>query len=242
MSRVNIVTRAFNRLEYTILNIRNTYEVSNQHPYTHIIIEQNSSDGTKEWLKSMQKENFYPLKVKYNEINTGDAGGMKDGYDFSDDDCEFIMQLDNDLIPVTENFIEKLVGIMDADPKIGGIMLRRKGVGHKVGLTKNCKNVNGINLCEPNRLYSVFYRKSLLSKINFWCDKENIGWVFNISQKIKSMGFDVLKTYEIEMSHIDGYKDVIKYPKTQQVHRYPFYFKTILKGGTNYKTIKYGDE
>jgi len=54
MSRVNIVTRAFNRLEYTILNIRNTYEVSNQHPYTHIIIEQNSSDGTKEWLKSMQ--------------------------------------------------------------------------------------------------------------------------------------------------------------------------------------------
>ena len=26
------------------------------------------------------------------------------------------------------------------------------------------------------------------------------------------------------MLHIDGYKDVIKYPKTQQVHRYPFYF------------------
>ena len=80
---------------------------------------------------------------------------------------------------------------------------------------------------------------SLLSKINFWKTKENIGWVFNISQKIKDLGYDVLKTYEIEMLHIDGNKEVIKYPNTQQKFRYPFYFKTMLNKTTNYKTIKY---
>lgn len=239
MSRVNIITRAFNRLEYTILNIRDTFELSNLHPYTHIIIEQNSSDGTKEWLKSMEKENFYPLKVQYNKINSGDAGGMYDGFKLCDEDCEYVMQLDNDLIPVTENFIEKLVGIMDSDPKIGGIMLRRKGVGHKVGLTKYCKNVNGVKLCEPQRLYSVFYRRSLLSKINLWKTKEKIGWVFSISQKIKSLGFDVMKTYEIEMLHIDGNKEVVNHPNHQQKFRYPHYFKTMLNNSTNYKTIKY---
>ena len=77
------------------------------------------------------------------------------------------------------------------------------------------------------------------NKENFWKTKENIGWVFNISQKIKDLGYDVLKTYEIEMLHIDGNKEVIKYPNTQQKFRYPFYFKTMLNKTTNYKTIKY---
>lgn len=239
MSKVNIVTRAFNRLEYTVLNIRNTYEMSNLHPYTHIIIEQNSTDGTKEWLKSMEKEKFYPLKVKYNETNTGDAGGMKDGYNLCDDDCEYIMQLDNDLMPITEDFISKLESVMDENPKIGGIMLRRKGVGHKVGLTKACRNINDIEFCVPERLYSVFYRKKLLSKLNFWRTKENIGWVFSISEKIKSLGYDVLKTYDIELLHIDGNKEVVKHPNTQQKFRYPFYFSSMITNKTNYKTTKY---
>lgn len=239
MSRVNIITRAFNRLEYTVLNIRNTYEMANKYPYTHIIIEQNSSDGTQDWLKSMEKENFYPLKVQYNEINSGDAGGMYDGFKLCDSDCEYVMQLDNDLIPITENFIAKLVGIMDEDPKIGGIMLRRQGVGHRVGLTNYCRNVNDIKLCQPQKLYSVFYRKNLLEKINFWKTKDNIGWVFDISQKIKYSGFDVMKTYEIEMLHIDGNSSVVKIPNTEQKHRYSNYFKTMLNMTTNYKTIKY---
>jgi cellulose synthase/poly-beta-1,6-N-acetylglucosamine synthase-like glycosyltransferase len=238
MSRVNIITRSFNRLEYTILNVRNTYEMANQHPYTHIIVEQNSSDGTKEWLKSMEVENFYPLKIQYNEINSGDAGGMYDGFKICDSDCEYVMQLDNDIHPVTENFIEKLVGIMDSDPKIGGIMLRRLGVGHKVNLMKPCKTINGVTLCKPQKLYSVFYRKELLEKINYWVNKERIGWVFQISNKINQMGFEVLKTHDIEMIHVDGYRDVVK-QGTEQAYRYPNYFKTIAKVGTNYKTIKY---
>lgn len=239
MSRVNIITRAFNRLEYTVMNVRNTYEMSNQYPYTHIIIEQNSSDGTKDWLKSIEKEGFYPVKVKYNEINSGDAGGMYDGFKMCDSDCDYVMQLDNDLMPLTENFIEKLVGIMDKDPKIGGIMLKRIGVGHKVPLTNQCKTIDGINLCKPARLYSIFYRKELLSRINYWTNQAKIGWVFEISNKISNLGFDVLKTHDIQILHIDGHPEVVKHPKTEQTYRYPKYFKTMLNPTTNYKLIDY---
>ena len=239
MSRVNIITRAFNRLEYTILNIRNTYDMANQYPYTHIVVEQNSSDGTREWLKSMEIEKFYPLKVKYNEINTGDAGGMKDGYDFCDDDCEFIMQLDNDLMPITNDFLNKLVGIMDADSKIGGIMLKRDGVGTKVRLLNPCRVINDIRLCKPSKPYSIFYRKSLLEKINYWVNKEKIGWVFQISNRINSLGFDVLKTEDIRILHIDGQPNVVKVPKSEQTYRYPKYFKAMINRTTNYKLIKY---
>ena len=85
MSKVAIITRAYNRLEYTIQCIRNSHLMAEGHDYEHIIIEQNSTDGTKEWLRSMTKESFYPLKVKYNKINSGDAGGMRDGFDMISD-------------------------------------------------------------------------------------------------------------------------------------------------------------
>ena len=184
-------------------------------------------------------EGFYPLKVKYNTINSGDAGGMYDGFKICDEDCEFIMQLDNDLMPLTDNFIEKLVNIMDSDPKIGGIMLKRQGVGHTVPLTNHCKKINDITLCRPHRMYSIFYRKHLLEKINYWVNQTKIGWVFEISNRINKLGYDVLKTYDMQILHIDGHPSVVKHPKTEQSYRYPNYFKTIVGKATNYKNIIY---
>lgn len=236
MSRVNIITRCFNRLEYTVLNIRSCFEMAKGARYTHIIVDQNSSDGTRQWLKSLECEGFYPIKVLYNNTNSGDAGGMFDGYNICDNDCDYILQLDNDLTPITPDFINKLTDVMDSDQSIGSIMLRRKGVRAKVGLTNNCKTVNGIALCEPVKLYSVFFRKNILDQLNHW-GTTKIGWVFSISKKIKELGFDVMKTHDIEMLHVDGYRDVVDHG-TEQVFRYPKYFESI-KTGSNYKNIHY---
>ena len=46
-----------------------------------------------------------------------------------------------------------------------------------------------------------------------------------------------MKTYDIEMLHVDGYRDIVR-PGTEQAYRYPNYFKSIV-AGSNYKSIKY---
>ena len=237
--KVSIITRAFNRLEYTVQVVRNVNLMANNANYEHIIVDQNSSDGTTEWLKSMEHEGYYNLKVKYNNVNSGDAGGMKDGFSMVSDDSDIIIQLDNDLSPITDDFINKIISVFK-DETIGALMLRRVGVKNKLPLKNLKKTINGIDLYESTP-FSYAFRRDLLDRIDLWYVNEKIGWVRSITSKIKSLGYDTFKTPNIELLHIDGHESVTKLPKSTQRHRYPKYFSGITNN-TNYKKIDYNNE
>jgi len=226
MAKTAIITRAFNRLEYTVMCIREVNIFAGIADYEHIIIEQDSSDGTKQWLKSLEKEGYYNIRVKYNTINTGDAGGMKDGFDMSSDDCKYILQLDNDLIPLTDNFIQKLADIMDNDSKIGSIMLKREGVSTCLPLGSCYKD----NLYRMTKLHGMFFRKSLLKEIGYWVNKDKIGWVKEIPKRIEKLGYYAVKSPDIKVMHIDT--------TSGQKIKYPVYFQNTKKN-TNYKNLSY---
>ncbi len=233
MSKVSVITRCYNRLEYTSMCIRSIRHLTDYEDYNHIIIDQGSTDGTKEWLNSLIKEGFYKLKIKNNEKNTGDAGGMLDGYKLVGEDCKYIMQFDNDCEVITENYLENLVNVMDTNPKIGVIMLKRNGVTRNIH-PKNVRKINNVSLGDiPKATCCMMIRKELLDKINIWYTNEKIGWGFTISQKIKSMGYSVLKSLDIQVNHIDGGNS-----KPGQPQKYPTYFSNTI-GNSNYTKIKY---
>jgi GT2 family glycosyltransferase len=233
MAKTTIITRAYNRLEYTVLCVRETHRLAGNANYEHIIIEQGSSDGTKDWLESMQKEHFYKIRVKYNDKNTGDAGGMKDGFDMIGDDCKYILQLDNDLMPLTPDFINKMEDIFDNDEKIGTLMLKRKGVNKMLQLNQLYKTYNDIRLYTMQKNHAMFFRVDLLKKINFWKANENIGWVKDVPDKVEKMKYLVLKTPDIKVMHIDT--------SSGQYKRYPIYNKIGNKTtkGSNYAIFSY---
>jgi len=171
--------------------------------YEHIIINQNSTDGTRQFLNSLLYEGFYKLKVKHNEENTGDAGGMKDGFDMISPDCRYIMQLDNDSYPLTEDFIQKLVDAMDTDPKIGTIMMKREGVGHILEMTDFYKEINGVKYYKMLSNHAMFYRVSSLKSLNYWVTGETIGWVKYIPNMLQRRGDIIVKTPDIRVMHTD---------------------------------------
>ena len=232
MAKISIITRAFNRLEYTVMCIRETYILAKNADYEHIIIEQSSSDGTKEWLKSLEIEGYYKIKVKYNEVNTGDGGGMKDGFDMISEDCKYILQLDNDLIPLTDNFLQKLSDIMDNDDNIGSIMLKREGVGHHLEMTELYKNYNGIELFHMKKMHGMFFRRDLLEKINYWTNKDTMGWVKHIPNVLHSWGYAIVKSPDIKILHIDT--------TGGQSKKFPKFFSSRIQG-TNYKIFNYNN-
>jgi len=198
-----IITRAFNRLEYTAMNIREVYRLAGTADYEHIIIDQNSSDGTGDFLRSLEIEGFYKIKVKYNKENTGDAGGMRDGFNIISDDCEYVLQLDNDLIPLTDDFINKLVYAMETYPKIGAIMLKREGVGHVLEMGEiYCIN-DGVKYYHMPKLHGMFFRVEHLKKLNHWANKEAIGWVKQIPNLLNGLGYITVKTPDIKVWHAD---------------------------------------
>ena len=58
--------------------------------YEHIVIDQGSTDGTREWLSSIDTEKYYNIRLQLNKKNTGDAGGMFDGFKMANPRSKYI--------------------------------------------------------------------------------------------------------------------------------------------------------
>ena len=111
MKKVSIITRAYNRLEYTMQCMNWVKQNTKYENYEHIIINNNSNDGTKQWCDWVETNlgHWYD-KVRFVHLNenTGDWGGMIKSLEFISSDSEYIVQLDND-VKVPKNWLQKMI-------------------------------------------------------------------------------------------------------------------------------------
>lgn len=235
MDKIAIITRAYNRLEYTSLCIREIEKKIGNVDYEHIIIEQNSSDGTKQFLNSLLREGYYNLKVKFNDHNSGDAVGMHEGFQMIDDDTNYIMQFDNDCHPLTNSFGQIMIDYMNSNKDVGALMMKREGVWNPLPI-KNIVNIKGHEFGDIDKVTCCFMtRREILERIKdcWFSSPETIGWGFHISKQIKKMGCKLKKTNSIKVEHTDG--------TSGQVKKYPNYCGSTkkTKKPTNFKKINY---
>ncbi len=222
MARVNIIIRAFNRLEYTSLTIREIDRLAGYDNYKMIVIDQASTDGTGQWLKSLEKEGYYKIKPIYLTENTGDFGGTKVGYNNLDEDCEYTMQWDNDCPPVTAHFLTKMVKIMDTYPKIGQLMLKRNGVGGQIPINNKIE-FEGVIFGDAHVVTCVnMQRRKIVEEINSWITDETQYWDFNLNAEMKKHGYELKKIENIRVVHIDIFPDL---KINLQTNKYPIYTK-----------------
>lgn len=230
--KVSIITRTFNRLEYTIDCVKNVHRLAGMQDYEHIIIDQGSTDGTQQWLNSIRQEGYYNrVKMFLSNSNKGDAGGMKLGFNIANPNSKYIMQFDNDCKPLNDNFLERLVKMMDKYNEIGIIMMMREGVHTNINpvsigqLDKEVVGEIGWATC------CFIIRREILEKANFWIEGQQIGWGKQISKLTKDMGYKIFKTIENKIEHIDG--------TTLQALKFPLYHNSVKDRTTNYREIKY---
>jgi len=244
MAKVNIIIRAFNRLEYTSLTIREIDRLAGYDDYKIIVIDQASTDGTGQWLKSLVKEGYYKIKPIYSKENLGDFGGTKLGYDNLDSDCVYTMQWDNDCPPVTPHFLRDMVKIMDNFPRIGQLMLKRNGVGGVIPIN-NKIDYDGIIFGDAHVVTCVnMQRRKVVEEINSWIVDESQFWDFNLNAEMRKRGFELKKIENIRVVHIDSFPEL---NLNLQTKKYPVYTKHRQDknnaGGNliNYNTVNYND-
>jgi glycosyltransferase involved in cell wall biosynthesis len=238
MAKVNIIIRAFNRLEYTSLTIREIDRLAGYDDYKIIAIDNNSSDGTRQWLKSLVKEGYYKIKPLYSDVNLGDFGGTKLGYENLDADCIYTMQWDNDCPPITPHFLSGMVKIMDNFPKIGQLMLKRNGVGGVIPIT-NSVEYDGIIFGDARVVTCVnMQRRSVVEEINSWIVDESQYWDFNLNAEMRNRGYEVKKIENIRVVHIDIFPEL---QLNLQTKKYPIYTQNRPQGDEkiNYNTTDY---
>ena len=128
MKKVSIITRCFNRLEYTIMHINSIRDNTSYENYEHIIINNNSTDGTKEWFAWAEinlKHWFKNLKVINLDKNLGCMGGILESLKYVSKDSEYILPIDNDFL-VSKDWIKKMIYVLDnTDAKI--VQIKREG-------------------------------------------------------------------------------------------------------------------
>ncbi|KKM97859.1 hypothetical protein LCGC14_1163780 [marine sediment metagenome] len=124
--RVSIVTRARNRLEYTIRCVDAVARSTQEKDYEHIVVNQASSDGTRQWLDWIAQhggEWFSRVRAIQLEQNLGDWGGMLHGAWQATG--EYVVQLDND-VEVPTGWLGALVEVLDGTD-YGAVALNVKG-------------------------------------------------------------------------------------------------------------------
>lgn len=128
----SIIILTYNQLEYTKLCIQSIRKFTDTDKYEIIIVDNNSTDGTVEWLKS-QKD----LKIIYNRENKGFPAGCNQGIQIANG--ENILLLNNDVI-VTPNWLNNLDRALWSDESIGAVG----------AVSNNCSYYQDINVSYEN--------------------------------------------------------------------------------------------
>ncbi|MFD1953958.1 glycosyltransferase [Paenibacillus thailandensis] len=109
----SIIILTHNQIEYTKLCIESIRKYTEKDTYEIIIIDNNSTDGTKDWLQEQDD-----LQLILNDYNAGFPAGCNQGIEIANGDN--ILLLNNDTI-VTENWLTNLRTALTSSNDIGAV-------------------------------------------------------------------------------------------------------------------------
>ncbi len=168
MHFVSIIILTFNQLDYTIACIESIRRYTHNIPYEIIIVDNQSTDGTREWLNKQTD-----IKVIYNEENYGFPKGCNQGAEIAEGDS--ILFLNNDTI-VTENWLSLLVDCLYSDHEIGAVG----------PVTNNCSNYQSIQVSYSNLQEMQFFAAQFNRKDSSKWEKrlKLVGYCFLVKKDI----------------------------------------------------------
>ena len=153
---INIILTTCNRLDFTRQSIEALKERLTT-PYRLIIVDNESNDGTLEYLLELEKNepDIYKVIVPSGHKTISEAQDI--GFQFVDGKYFIIMQ-DDIIIPKLEpDVIQHLIALMEANPDYAGISSR-------IQYIPNVNWSNG-NLSEPSTALSAYFRINRTSDV-----------------------------------------------------------------------------
>jgi GT2 family glycosyltransferase/glycosyltransferase involved in cell wall biosynthesis len=162
---VNIGIITFNRLEFTRQAIE-ALLIQTDHPYTLTVVDNNSQDGTREYLREQHRRGIIKNLVLLEE-NVGVAKASNLAWNL-EPEALYYMKLDNDIVIQKPGWLSRLVACCDAIPQAGAVGYNFEPVSYPVKevngwrvRVKDKGNLGGACILIPRRTHD---------KLGFWCE------------------------------------------------------------------------
>lgn len=167
MRKVSLITLCYNQLESaTKPMIESLYKFTNTDLFELIIVNNASSDGTKEYLENLKKEKAN-ITVINNDQNFGFSKGMNQGLKIANGD--FIFLLNNDLL-FSPNWLEKFIELLEKNEKIGLISCKTNYAGEDFQVIEGAEELTQENYLEKINISQANNIKYIdTSRVVFFC-------------------------------------------------------------------------
>jgi len=176
MNRTTIMMVTYNRLNLTKQTFETTLSNAGEN-FNLIIVDNDSTDGTKEWLK--ENINKYELIREHKIIelneNKGIAYGRNMGLKTYDDnfDTPYLCTLDND-VELPNNWLSDCCDVLKNNNKIGGCGVNLEGVRYNKAFVKIKDENRSIEIQIKPRgnlgTAAAVFKKEIHDRIGFFCN------------------------------------------------------------------------
>ena len=202
--KISVIIPCYNE-DHTILKvIKSVHESLNRYEYEIILVDDGSTDNTKELLEEYSRSDE-KVEVIYHDINSGKGAALRTGFNAAIGDVVIIQDADLEYDPSDYGKLIKPIQEGKADIVYGsrfksGDAMRVLYFWHKMGnlfLTGFSNMLTNLNLTDIETCYKVF-RKEVLDQITI--EENRFGFEPEITAKISKIRPRV-RIYEVGISY-----------------------------------------
>ena len=216
---ISIVVLTYNNLELNKKCIQSILKKTAYANYELIIVDNQSTDGTIEYLKEVEQKYIPNVKIIFNHENLGFAGGNNIGIQASKG--EYVLLLNNDTV-VTRGWLTALSKHLMGNPKYGMCNPVTNSIGNESQINVKyhnekemdefaymftAKNMN----CEYKKvdrlpLFSTLIKKEVVEKVGMLDDSYKIGMFEDddYTEAVKKSGYEIVIADDAFVHHVNN--------------------------------------
>lgn len=213
--KVSIILLCYNNLDLTKKCVDSIINNTAYPNYELIIVDNNSIDGTPEFLKELKEKNN-GIKLVLNKQNRGFAGGNNDGLKIANGD--YLVLLNNDT-EVTRGWLSTLLNHLENDKTLGMIGPVTNAIGNEAKIFTSYtemqqmkrfafeyrkKHLNEVYTgIKVLAMFCLMMRREVFEKVGFLDEKYGIGMFEDddYSESAKKNGFSIALAEDVYIHH-----------------------------------------
>ncbi len=216
---ISVIVLTYNNLYFNKQCIDSILNKTAYANYELIIVDNQSTDGTVEFLKQLEWRNLPNVKVILNDENHGFAGGNNIGINASKG--EYVLLLNNDTV-VTRGWLTAMAKHLENNPKYGMCNPVTNSIGNESKICARYYNIQEMHefayastaanmqkeYTDADRmpLFSTLIRKAVIDKVGMLDDSYKIGMFEDddYTESVKAANYDIVIADDAFVHHINN--------------------------------------